>query len=318
MVTLPTGPTISCPLLHSPVAVIATYAGLPVAGATVTIFYVDAGGVTRYESVTTNDVGLAQACVKDWLFVEARIQKTGINFGSGVGLQHKIGTKSGLDRLWNPTFLIIALPCDLPQIYNPITSKCESLPCMGSISIPKPDWTSLLSGPTLPGTIPVPFTITAASGASLPSSIPLIINIDDRKATSMTGTPGTNSIDILAIIRTFLGAAAFIDDHRLSIVADLPDCKIPVAGLDIPPLVPKEILCKVWETVANVTVPSVLQPFSAIFVSGANYVCKDFVKTEPVNATALVRIGSRIFNIEIRNGTGFLTLTKSDIAKLVG
>ena len=243
MVQLPTGPTLSCPFGASPIAVIATYRGglVPVEGATVTLFYSTLASLIGAPMTTarTNVVGLAEACFTAGYFVQARIQKTGVDFGSGNGVQHIIGTKSGWDRFWNNTFLIIAR--SLPPIITPPPPPV--LPCLGSISIPQPDWTSLLSGPALPGSIPVPFTITKGWGASLPSSIPLIIYIDDKKASTITGIPGNNSIDILATIRSFLGAAALSSGHRLSIVANLPDCNIPAAGLDIKPLVPAAAPC---------------------------------------------------------------------------
>ena len=246
MVEIPKGPTISCPWLSSPVAVIATYAGLPVAGATVTLFYLGPGGVTTYKSATTNDIGLAQECIKDWVYVEARIQKTGIDFGSGNGVQHKIGGKSGPDRFVSGTFFIEALSCKLPQIYNPITGKCETpapslpLPCGGTISIAEPNWTDLISKPSLPGTIPVPFTITADSGKQIPGSIPIDIFVDDSRALYLSGKPGDNSIDILSIIKTKLGVAGLSKEHRISIVAKPadPKCNIPAQGFTLPRLLP--------------------------------------------------------------------------------
>lgn len=255
MVQLPTGPTISCPWGASPVAVIATYSGglVPVEGATVTLFYSTLASLIGAPMTTarTNAIGLAQACFTTGYFVQARIQKTGVDFGSGNGVQHIIGTKSGLDRLFNPTFFLTAR--SLPPVITPPT-----LPCQGIISITPPDFTQLLSGPALPGSIPVSFSITKGWGASIPPSIPLIIYIDDRKATSMTVKPGTNSIDILATIRSFLGATALTSGHRMSIVADLPDCNIPAQGLDIPALVPAALPCSGLISIVQPNFPSLL------------------------------------------------------------
>jgi len=399
---LPTGPTISCDILNSPVAVIASYAGLPVEGATVTLFFSTLASMEGFQKITatTNAVGLAQACFPTGYFVQARIQKTGINFGSGIGVQHIIGVKSGLDRLWNPTFLIIALPCKLPQVYNPATSKCEpppALPCGGIISITEPNWTSLLSGPTLPGSIAVPFTITAASGAEIPDKIPIDIFIDYTKAFYYEGKPGNNSIDILAIIRTVLGAAALNTAHTMTMVVNAPDCNIPAPPpLNIPPLIPaapafgiisipsvpkppkipypvkisidgilageppiskevpagihnitaelkgmtniyrkvsvesgktltitdiafEEILvpCTVWDTTANISIPSILQlPFN-IDISNANWICKATGEKTPVNATAELLVGAQKFYIPIYSGAGSFSLTQTDIDNII-
>lgn len=408
MVTLPTGPTISCPWLSSPVAVIATYAGLPVAGATVTIFYLGPGAVTTYKSATTNDIGLAQECIKDWVHVEARIQKKGVDFGSGNGVQHIIGGKSGVDRVFSGTFFIVALPpkCTLPQVLNPITGKCETpalpvpLPCGGSISIAEPNWTDLISKPSLPGTIPVPFTITADSGKQIPNSIPIVISVDDSIALYLSGKPGDNSIDILSIIKTKLGVAGLSKEHRISIVAKPvnPKCNIPAQGFMLPRLLPEiigfpkgiikipsvpkppkipypvkisidgilageppiskevdpgihnitaelkgmtniyrkvsvesgktltitdiafeEILvpCTVWDTTANISLPSILQiPFN-INISNANWICKATGEKTPVNATAELLVGSQKFYIPIYSGAGSLSLTQTDIDNII-
>lgn len=236
MVQLPTGPTLSCPFGASPVAVIATYAGglLPVEGATVTLFYSTLASFIGAPMTTTrtNVVGLGEACFTTGYFVQARIQKTGVNFGSGSGVQHIIGTKSGWDRFFNPTFLIIAR--SLPPIIVP--PPPPPLPCLGSIGITPPNFTQLLSGPAMPTSIPVPFTIVKDWGATIPPSIPLSIIIDDKVVSKITAVPGQNNIDILPLIKS-LGTTALNSAHRLSIRPDLPNCSIPAQGFDIPALV---------------------------------------------------------------------------------
>lgn len=236
MVQLPTGPTLSCPFGASPIAVIATYIGglVPVEGATVTLFYSTLASFIGAPMTTTrtNVVGLGEACFTTGYFVQARIQKTGVDFGSGNGVQHVIGTKSGFDRFFNPTFLIIAR--SLPPVITP--PPPPPLPCLGSIGITPPNFTQLLSGPAMPTNIPVPFTIVKDWGATLPASIPLSIIIDDKVVTKITGQQGANSIDILPLIKS-LGTTALNSSHRLSIRPDLTNCNLPAVGFDIPALV---------------------------------------------------------------------------------
>lgn len=250
MVQLPTGPTLSCPFGASPIAVIATYAGglVPVEGATVTLFYSTLASLIGAPMTTTrtNAVGLGEACFTTGYYVQARIQKTGVDFGSGNGVQHIIGTKSGWDRFLNQTFLIIALtPPPLPPI--------PTLPCQGSISIPQPNFTQLLSGPSLPGSIPVPVSIT---GTGLPQSIPLIIYLDDRVVSRPTMYGSSINLDLKSII-PYTGLSS---SHRLSIKVDLPKCNIPAAGLDIPALIPAALPCS--------GLLSILQPNFLSLLSG--------------------------------------------------
>ncbi|MFH1296354.1 MAG: hypothetical protein ABIJ04_03670, partial [Bacteroidota bacterium] len=251
------------------------------------------------ETKTTDTGGMVQTCVGWARYIEAHINKSGIDFGSGVGARHKIGSVPGGPG--REQGVLMTVEATTPP------------PCSGTIGLALPDLTAISKLPTLPFDIPAQITTMVNNQ---PANIPLAVIIDGKEITSATGN---TSIDILSIVR-MLGFDALKSEHTLVLEPRVP-CSIPSAGpFTIPKLLldPKDILCKVWETVANVTVPPVLQPLSAIFVSGANYVCKDTDKTEPVNATALVRIGSRIFNIDIRNGTGYLTFTKDDIAKLVG
>lgn len=274
---------------------------IPVQGATVT-FYRGAlypGGTMPMETKTTDTDGMVQTCAGWARYIEAHINKSGIDFGSGVGARHKIGSVPGGPG--RELGIVMTVEATTPP------------PCSGTLGLALPDLTEISKLPTLPPNIPAQITTMVNNQ---PANIPLAVIIDGREITSATGN---TSIDILSIVR-MLGFNALYSEHTIVLEPRVP-CNIPSAGpFKIPKLLlkPEEILCKVWETLATVTVPSVLQPLSAIFVSGANYVCKDTGKTEPVNATALVRIGSRVFNLEIRNGTGSLAFTKDDIAKLVG
>lgn len=244
-------PTISCGFGSVPVAVFGKYKGgvVPIPGASVTIYV---GAVFPFLPMTviplfTDRLGVAQTCITAGRYNEVWIQKGDIDFGSGLGAMHKIGSNPGGAGSFTYSKDALTLPtCKPPQIYNPITGKCETpalpvpLLCGGSIEIAEPNWTDLISKPSLPGTIPVPFTITADSGKEIPTSIPIDIFVDDSRAAYQTGIPGSNSIDILSIIKTKLGVAGLSKEHRISIVAKPsdPKCNIPAQGFTLPRLLP--------------------------------------------------------------------------------
>ena len=268
---------------------------VPVSGATIEGRVLSAGYIEVKRLTTFADLnGITYACVPilPTVWYEFRAKQYNVDFGNG--LSQFSNWKSVKDVVvFEGT---IDIPCTSGTF--PINADFLNLiPRVWSdpISINVPGYKTIT--PT-----GMPFTIyinNVEIGSGTLTSAPLSFTAP-KKLTDITALLASmgKSVEVKAVIK--FGTCEWVGRKTIALPA------------------PEELLCKVWETVAKVTVPPVLQPLSAIFVSGANYVCKDFDKTELVNATALVRIGSRVFNIEIRNGTGFLTLTKSDIAKLVG
>lgn len=110
------------------------------------------------------------------------------------------------------------------------------LPCSGLMSIVQPTFPSLLSGPVLPGSIPVPVSIT---GSNLPQNIPLSVLVDGNEVTRVTGVRnGSVNIDILSIISPYLRNTG----HTIDIRSALPDCNISSPpSINVPKLVPTGI-----------------------------------------------------------------------------
>ncbi len=299
MVQLPTGPTISCPFLSSPVAVIATYKGglLPVAGATVTFFYSTLASLEGFpqKTATTNVVGLAEACFATGYYVQARIQKTGVDFGSGVGKQHIIGSKSGLDRAFNPTFIISALTPG-------VTPPPVVIPCFGTLSVSQPNFFEILNiRPPLPPSINVsPVTATVNDR---PENIPIKIYVDGREYPFAASA--NTSIDVLRIIKYF-GIDEINKGHTISIESAKTGCNIsPSTGsFLVPTLIPAlpalPSPCTVWETTANISVPSILQAPFNIDIRDAFWICRDTGEKIPVNVPAEVYIAGQKFTIPLR------------------
>ena len=332
MVEIAKGPTITCPaFIAAPIAVIATYATrdekgnpippFPVAGATVTLFYSAAVpiivGTTPYYSKTTNLVGLAESCFTTGYFVEARIQKTGVDFGSGVGVQHKIGSKSGIDRVFSNTFFIEARTP--PPGYVPPKLPPVVVPCVGTIDAAVPDIKEMLKGfTTLPSGIFVRLSTTVNG---VPRNIPFKITVTppgrEYVMPAYEANISNREINVLNIIQSF-GAEQLNKEHKIKIESLLPDCEIYPKEFTIPPLIPTGIPpvapCT-WKTQAGIDIPSILQlPFN-ISIANANWLCNG--ESTPINATAEVFIGAMKFYLPISAGSGSLSLSQYDITSII-
>ena len=116
-------------------------------------------------------------------------------------------------------------------------------PCFGLINIPTFDFTSVLSKPTPPTAIPVPFNISPDAGSVLPPNIPLSIHLDSLTSTPVTlisGKEGSNNIDVLKIIK-LLSTTALNDPHDLYIKSGLATCTIEPGSIHIPALIPVKV-----------------------------------------------------------------------------
>ncbi len=251
MVEIPTKPTITCGFGWAPVAVVATYAGglVPISDAKVRItaeFYgiFGPGGDIYY----TDFAGIAQGCyVLSVLGLGVFIQKDGIDFGEGAGVEHFIG-KTG----------IRTGPYMLPKVVARTSFKPPEppkLPCSGFMSVSLPNFSEFLSGPKLPGSIP--FTLRI-SGNELPENIPLTILVDGRRVTTASGQANSSvNIDLLAFIRS-MGVSELNRGHTVVIRSNLPDCYIPQTAFDIPPLIPVAPPCSGLLSIVHPTFPSLL------------------------------------------------------------
>ncbi len=299
MVQLPTGPTISCSIGSSPVAVIATYKGglLPVSGASVTFFHSSVAFRTdEYVTATTNLVGLAEVCLFSPRWVQARIQKSGVDFGSGIGKQHIIGSKSGFDRVFSQVFLIQALTPPPGVTPPPVV-----IPCFGTLSVSQPNFFEILNiRPPLPPSINVsPVTATVNDR---PENIPIKIYVDGREYPFAASA--NTSIDVMRIIKYF-GIDEINKGHTITIESAKTGCNIsPNTGsFSVPPLIPAlpalPAPCTVFDTTANIFVPSVLQAPFNIDIRDAFWICRDTGEKIPVNVPAEVFIAGQKFTIPL-------------------
>lgn len=127
--------------------------------------------------------------------------------------------------------------CYIPQTAFSIPPLVPAgLPCSGLMSIVQPTFPSLLSGPALPGSIPVPVSIT---GTNLPQSIPLSILVDGNPVSTATGVRnGSINIDVLSIIGTSIRNTG----HTIDIRSTLAECNISSPpSINVPPLIPTGI-----------------------------------------------------------------------------
>lgn len=196
--------------------------------------------------------------------------------------------------------------------------------CSGTLDVKTPtglsikdhiaDYLSKIKIGTNPNAFPPLFLQIESTVNDIKKDIAIELLLDGKKVT--LDTPKSNrSQDLIKIIKT-LGTKAFDTEHDIKIIP-LLDCAIDPASFSIPPLIPTlptlPTACELWETAANISIPSVLKPPFTLKVSGANWICKDTGKKTPIDAIADVIIGEREFSLPIKGGSGILTLTESDL-----
>lgn len=313
MVNLPTSPNISCGTAELPVAVVATYAGglIPISGAKVdfsagTFIFADT------KSATTDILGLAQACHQAIRQVTAYIQKSGIDFGSGVGVRHIIGN-SGL-RTGPYMFPKVIARTQAPGVTLPPIS----IPCVGTITADTPNFQSILSGiTTIPSNISVPIRVTGSR-----TSIPMKITVDGREVERRdSGFTSLNIINVLNAVGADFGAS-----HTIRIESLATDCSIPPATITVPPLRPTGLPSEMCSQVAT-TVDSVNHPSEITDLMGTFYVylrgIKEVCKTDPTNPAFIKKLPSGTMGkITLGNLSTdfFLTgegITDIDLSKLI-
>ncbi|MDP2217212.1 MAG: hypothetical protein Q8J68_08005 [Methanolobus sp.] len=209
-------------------------------------------------------------------------------------------------------------------------------PCSGSLSITTPtglsikdhiaDFLSKIPLGTNPNAFPALFIKIESIVDGVKKDIAIELLLDGEKVT-LTEPKSNRSQDLIRIVKT-LGTKAFDTEHEIKIIP-LLDCAIDAVSFSIPPLipalpkiptpeVPKPPTCELWETAANISIPSILKPPFTLKVSNANWICKDTGKKTLVDAIAEVSIGEREFSLPIKSGSGILTLTESDLKPGVG
>ena len=146
MVELPKTPTLKCGVTEVGIGVVLVYAGstpatpFPISGAEVVFKYRSFPDVWNVNEIrkNTNILGLAEACIPIGRATEVYARKTGIDFGAGGGEYKEVGrlTTGYTPTLLSPPYFTAktrapGLPppipvCTPPQIYNPVTGKCET------------------------------------------------------------------------------------------------------------------------------------------------------------------------------------------------
>lgn len=315
MVNLPTSPNISCGTAELPVAVVATYAGglIPISGAKVdfsagTFIFADT------KSATTDILGLAQACHQAIRQVSAYIQKSGIDFGSGVGVRHLIGN-SGL-RTGPYMFPKVIAKTQAPGVQLPPIT----IPCVGTITADTPNFQSILSGiTTTPSYIPVPVKLTGSR-----TSVPMRITVDGREVERRDF--GYTSFNVISVLNAV--GADFGTSHTIKIESLATDCSIPPATISVPPLrptaipSPSELCSQVATTVDSVNHPTEITDLMGtfyVYLRGIKEVCKTdptnpaFIKKLPTGTMGRITLGNLSTDFFL-TGEG---ITDIDLSKLI-
>lgn len=196
--------------------------------------------------------------------------------------------------------------------------------CSGSLNVTTPtglsikdhiaDYLSKIKTGTNPNAFPSLYLQIESVVNGMKKDIAIELLLDGKKVT--LDTPKSNrSQDLIKIVKT-LGIKGFDSEHEIKIIP-LLDCDIDPVSFSIPALIPTgtiiPTLCELWETAANISVPSLLKPPFKLQVSGANWICKDTGKKTLIDAIAEVSIGEREFSLPISGGSGILTLSESDL-----
>ncbi len=228
MVSIPTEPTISCGIGQIPVAVVTTYKGglLPISGVDVEFRGLAIPFVPQEkESKTTNILGLAETCKIVYTYIEVWVKKTGIDFGTGSGNWKLVGS----GRPSSPTFYkqeSTTSPGLAPP--PPITS-----PCIGTITADVPNFSTLLSGLSLPPTsILIPVSVTGSR-----TSVPMRILVDGKEVEKKsTGFTSFNLINALNYVGADINVA-----HTITIESTSTECSITPFTFTSPSLKPTGI-----------------------------------------------------------------------------
>lgn len=199
--------------------------------------------------------------------------------------------------------------------------------CSGSLNVTTPtglsikdhiaDYLSKIKTGTNPNAFPALFLQIESVVNGVKKDIAIELLLDGEKVT-LTEPKSNRSQDLIRIIKT-LGTKAFDTVHNIKI-NPLLDCAIDAVSFSIPALIPSlpelpkpPSACELWETAANISIPSLLKPPFKLKVSGANWICKDTGKKTLIDAIGEVSIGEREFSLPIKGGSGILTLTESDL-----
>lgn len=305
--TLATGPIKICSSGFAPVAVIAADGILPIQNAKVTILstYSIAGIIldSKRHDLRTNVAGLAEVCEENRLTksyaVEVWIQKSNVDFNSGPGQPHRLGTYSGLVRAAMPLVLLNAFAKPA------IPSVCEAWNTVSNVTIPvllRPD-------------IPFPINITGAKwecpslGTSEPiSDIDAVLRVAGRNYNFrlVNGVGGINLEDAIPDIPSFITQTLASGLSRIDIDVLIPNKdagyttftrSVALPTVDIIPGI-----CTAWKTAANINIPATLSPSFPITISGANWICEDTGESTLIDGTGKLEIGGRTFDLPIQNG----------------
>ena len=327
--TLATGPTLSCSSGNAPVAVIAFDGILPVQNAQVTILstYSIMGIVldSKRHDLTTNIMGLAQVCEENRLTksyaVEAWIQKSNVDFGSGPGNPHHIGTVTGLIRAATPFTLFKAIaaptipPIPVPPV-PPVPDICTAWKTAATVSLPN----QLNPLSTIVNIYNAKWNCPNLNTSELISGVGRLkigrfstnFNIDDGLAFFDL----KNKLSLSALLSSLAGVGStnveiLIPNKDTGYTTFTKSISIPT--IDIPDI------CTVWDTVATPNVPATMATSFPISVSGAKYVCRDFDDAEMVNGMGKIEIGGYTFDLPIQNGYGRVNLEDlMDLSTLTG
>lgn len=255
----------------------------------------------------TNSAGVAGYCVKNRQYAEAWIRKSGMDFGSGVGVRHKLGAVTGTQRgFFVPKPYIFKYIGELkpPDI-------CTAWKTVSNISVPvllRPD-------------IPFPIKIFGAKwecpslGTSDPvSGVEGILRVGGRnyKFNLINGSGSINLEDAIPDIPSFITRTLSSGLTRIDIEVLIPNKDSGYTTFTKSASLPSRYIipgiCTVWDTVAAPNVPARLSAPFPISVSGAKWVCRDTGEPEFIEGIGKIEIGGYTFDLSIRNGYGRVNL----------
>jgi len=336
VVSIPS-PTIKCGITEIPVLVFASkmIGGIPypVAGAEVKLKLLPAVlWLPSSEKILATDIkGTTQTCVTRGNWVEAKIKKSNEDFGSGINNWYTIANQ--LASAGSLTFAAEAKAappiCNPPQIYNPLTGKCETpviptLPCTGTFMADLSNISTLVYGITSPlTTLSVPIRLTGSR-----TSVPVKISVDGREVDRRT--TGFSGVDVIRVLGT--AGADIGTSHTITIESLATDCTIPPLTINIPSLKPTglptpltPIGCSQLVTTVDSgypSHPSEITDFAApfyVYLRGVKEACKDnlsdpaFIKKLPKGTMGTITLGNLSSNFYLTDD-GIIDI---DLSKLI-